>query len=117
MLYFEFNAGGKDYKLSLPTRSIVSLEKKIGKNPLAIFGKDGTEIPTVSTMIAVLASSLQKYQHNLTENDACDIFDDYLADGNTMADFVWVIMDIYKVSGLIKDTDTDGEDGKEAEKN
>ena len=29
MLYYDFTAGNKDYKLKLDTRSIVSLEKKI----------------------------------------------------------------------------------------
>ena len=57
MLYYDFTAGNKDYKLKLDTRSIVSLEKKIGCNPLAIFGK-GDTIPTVSTMVAVLHASL-----------------------------------------------------------
>lgn len=31
MMYVDFNAGGKDYKLRLSTRNIVSLEKFIGK--------------------------------------------------------------------------------------
>lgn len=102
MLYYDFTAGNKDYKLKLDTRSIVSLEKKIGCNPLAIFGK-GDTIPTVSTMVAVLHASLQPYHHGITIDDAYNIFDAYLEDGNSTTDFINVIVEIYKVSGIINE--------------
>ena len=102
MLYYDFTAGNKDYKLKLDTRSIVSLEKKIGCNPLAIFGK-GDTIPTVSTMVAVLHASLQSYHHGITIDDAYNIFDAYLEDGNSTTDFINVIVEIYKVSGIINE--------------
>ena len=101
MMYFDFNAGNKTYKLRLSTRNIVALEKQIGCNPLAIFG-NGDTIPTISVMVAILHASLQSYEHGISLNDAYDIFDAYLADGNQMTDFIAVILEIYKVSGLIK---------------
>ena len=101
MLYVDFNAGGKDYRLRLTTRDIVSLEKRIGCNPLAIFG-DGDTLPTITTMVAILHASLQTYEHGLTLDDAYKVFDAWLADGHTMTDFIQVIVDIYKASGLIK---------------
>lgn len=108
MMYIDFSAGGKDYKLRLNTRNIIALEKQLGVNPLSIFG-DGNTIPTITTMVAVLHASLQAYQHKITLTDAFDIFDEYLADGNLMTDFIPVIVDIYKVSGLINDTEDDEE--------
>lgn len=102
MLYYDFTAGNKDYKLRLDTRGIVALEKKIGCNPLAIFGK-GDTIPTVSTMVAILHASLQSYQHSISMDDAYNIFDEYLADGNTTTDFINEIIEIYKASGIIND--------------
>ena len=102
MMYYEFNAGGKEYKLRLATRNIVALEKNIGCNPLAIFG-DGDTIPTLTVMVGVLHASLQQYHHNTSMNDAYDIFDAWLADGNNMIEFVPVIIEIYKVSGLVKE--------------
>lgn len=109
MLYVDFTAGNKDYKLRLNTRNIVMLEKQLGCNPIAIFG-DGDTLPTITTMVAVLNASLQQLNHGLTMNDAYDIYDDYIADGHSASDFIKVIIDIYKVSGLIPATD-------EAEKN
>ena len=102
MLFYEIKIGDKEYKLRLNTRNTVLLEKSLGCNPLSIFGKDNEPvIPTVTAMVAILHAALQQYQHNITTNDAFDLFDEWLADGNTPADFVSIIIEIYKVSGLI----------------
>lgn len=101
MMYTEFAAGGKEYKLRLTTRNVVALEKQLGCNPIMIFGK-GDTVPTVSAMVAVLHASLQAYQHKITLEDAYAIFDAYLEDGNNSVDFIPVILDIYTSSGLIK---------------
>lgn len=100
MLYVDFNAGNNAYKLRINTRNIIQLEKALGCNPLGVFG-NGEEMPTVTTMVTVLHASLQQYHHSITLNDAYDIFDEYLADGNNVTDFVKVILEIYQVSGLI----------------
>ena len=103
MMYIDFNAGGKDYKLRLATRNIVALEKAIGCNPLSIFG-NGEELPSITTMVMILWQSLQKFHHNIGLNEAAELFDDYLEE-HTMTDFWAVIIDIYKVSGIISKGD------------
>lgn len=113
MMFYDFEAGNKSYKLRLATRNIVSLEKQLGCNPLAIFG-DGSTIPTVSTMVNVLFHSMQQYNHGITLNDAYDIFDRYLDDGHSVTDFISVILEVYKVSGIIR---SDAEAGATDEKN
>ena len=109
MMYYDFKAGNNEYKLRLNTRNIVSLEKSIECNPLMIFG-NGDKVPTISVMVAVLHASLQQYHHGITLEKAFDIFDEYLADGNAVTDFIPIILEIYKVSGLIKEEN----DGKNA---
>lgn len=106
MNYIIFVAGNKEYKLRLSTRAVVALEKQLGCNPLSIFG-DGDTLPTITTMVNVLHASLQQLNHGITLNDAYDIFDAYLADGHTMTDFLPVMIEIYKVSGLIGNEDTE----------
>lgn len=102
MLFYTLPIGEKEYKLRLNTRNVIVLEKTLGCNPLSIFGKDDEPvIPTVTSMVAILHASLQQYQHGITMNDAFELFDGWLMDGNTPADFVPVIIEIYKVSGLI----------------
>lgn len=100
MMYLDFHAGNKDYKLRLNTRAVVSLEKQLGCNPLGIFG-NGEEIPTVTVMVTVLHAALQSLEHGITLNDAYDIFDAWLEDGHASVDFVHVILDLYKVSGIV----------------
>lgn len=102
MNYIDFEAGNKAYKLRLNIRNTVALEKLLGCNPLSIFG-DGDTIPTITIMVQILYSSLQQYQHGITMNDAYTIFEEWLNDGHAITDFLPVIIDIYKVSGIIKD--------------
>ena len=101
MLYVDFSAGNKDYKLRLSTRNTIALEKQLGCNPLSIFG-DGNTIPTITQMVNILYASLQQLNHGISLNDAYDIFDAYLSDGHSVTDFIYVILDIFRISGLIK---------------
>lgn len=108
MLYVDFIAGGNNYQLRLNTRNVVMLEKMLGKNPLAIFG-NGDTLPTITEMVQILYSSLQQLNHGISLDKAYDIFDAYLADGHSSTDFVQVIVDIYKVSGLIANVSEENE--------
>ena len=100
MNYIDFTAGNKDYKLRLNTRNTILLEKQLGCNPLSIFG-DGETIPTVTVMVAILHASLQQYNHGINLNDAYDIFDTWIEEGNSATDFIPIILEIYKASGII----------------
>lgn len=101
MMYIDFRAGEKEYKLRLNIRNTVALEKQLGCNPLMIFN-DGDTIPTITTMVNVLHAALQQYNHGITLNDAYTIFEEWLNDGHTVVDFLPIIIDVYKVSGIIK---------------
>lgn len=105
MMYVDFNAGEKQYKLRLNIRATVALEKQLGVNPLMIF-EDGDKIPTITTMVAILHASLQHFHHGISLVDAYNIYEAWLNDGNTVVDFLPVIIEIYKVSGIIKDEPT-----------
>lgn len=100
MMYVDFTAGNKDYKLRLTTRGVVALEKQLGCNPISIFGT-GDRIPTITEMAAILHQSLQQYQHGISLTDAYDIFDAFLGDGHTSIDFIPIILEIYKSSGIV----------------
>lgn len=101
MNYIDFAAGNKEYKLRLSTRAIMTLEKQIGCNPVMIFG-NGDTIPTITTMVQILHASLQPLNHGISIDDAYGIFDAWLADGHAMTDFIPVILDIYRASGIIR---------------
>ena len=105
--YVDFTAGNKDYKLRINTRNIVSLEKQLGCNPVSIFG-DGDRIPTITEMVNILYASLQQLNHGITVNDTYDIFDAYLADGNSATDFIPIMVEVFKASGLISGEENKG---------
>lgn len=101
MYFTDFEAGGKSYKLRLSTRNLITLEKRIGMNPLMIFG-NGDTVPTITTMVDILFVSLQELNHGISLEDAYGIFDAYIADGNNVTDFIKVILDVYRASGLLQ---------------
>ena len=111
MLFKEFEVEGRTYKLALNTRSIMELEKKIGCNPLDILVKVQSEesLPKVYDMVAIIWASLLKFNHGIKFDDCYDIFDDYLNEGHAITDFLEVMLEIFKVSGLIKE-DKEGQD-------
>ena len=117
MNYIDFTAGNKDYKLRLNTRNVVVLEKQLGCNPLAIFGTTGESIPTVTTMVTILHASLQQFHHGISANDAYDIFDSWLEEGHSTIDFVNIILEIYKASGIVPNNVTTQEEVSTIEKN
>lgn len=101
MNYVEFFVGDKVYKLRLSVRATIALEKQLGMNPISIFG-NGDTIPTFTVMVQILHAALQQLQHNITLDNTYDIFEKWLDEGNTATDFLPVIVDVYKVSGIIK---------------
>lgn len=103
-----FTVGDSEYKLCLSIESIVNLEPKIGCNPIMVFGT-GDKIPTVGTMVEILHASMQKYHHGTTKKVAMDVFGNWLKEGHAVTDFCAIIVDIYKVSGLIVDSEEDEE--------
>lgn len=116
MLYIDFEADRKAYKLRLTTRDVVTLEKRLGCNPLSIFG-NGDRMPTITEMVAILHASLQTYQHGTTYDATLDIFDAWLADGHTPTDFFAVIIDIYRTGGLVAKEKAPKGEAEESEKN
>ena len=111
MLYVDFATKKKTYKLRLTTRNVVELERKLGGNPLTIFG-DGETIPTIGSMVAVLHCALQAFEHGISYDDAFDIFDAWLEEGNIATDFINVILEVYRASGLAP-KQADNEDNEE----
>lgn len=107
MNYVNFEAGDKAYMLRLNTRNTVALEKALGCNPLGIFDTKGEMLPPITTLVTVLHASLQQYQHGIDMNKAYDIFDAYL-ENHSVDEFIYIVLDIYKVSGLIpKESDAE----------
>lgn len=109
MMYVDFAAGGKEYKLRLNTRGVVLLEKELGCNPVLLFvGKNNqSRVPTVEEMMIIFNHTLKAYQPNLTIDDAYDIFDKWIEEGHIITEFVAIIVEVYRQSGLFKKEEAD----------
>lgn len=104
MLYTTIKIKDEEYKARLSARDCVELEKKLGDNPLNIFLRDAQsdKLPSIELLVAIFHQSLQKYHHSITLSDAYDLYDNYVDDGNTLEDFIPVILEIFEVSGFFR---------------
>lgn len=105
MMYYDFEAGGKAYRLRISTRNMVALEKQLGCNPLMLLHTDG--IPTITSMLQILHASLQDMHHGMSMDKVYGIWDDFIADGHTASDFLGVLVDVFRVSGLLSNDEVD----------
>lgn len=105
MLYYTLTVKGTDYKLRLGAKAVIDLEKKLGQNPvqiLADIGESG-KVPGLENFITIVQASMSQLNHGVDMDKMYEIYDDYIEEGHTMYDLVNVIMEVFKVSGLIPD--------------
>ena len=121
MLYETIEINNKEYKLCLPMRHTIQLEKKIGTNPLnklmEMSNNDGdNKLPDFEFITYVFHYSLQKYQANIDLDTTCDLIDKYLEE-HDMAQLIQTVMKIFEVSGFFKiPTATEEAETKEMKK-
>lgn len=103
MNYLELVTNENVYKLRLNTRTIIKLEKLLGGNPLKVFDSLKEETPpTVEMMVNVLYAALMPYYEKISLDKAYDIFDEWLESGHMCAEFIAVIVELYKSAGILQ---------------
>lgn len=110
MLYTEFVVNeNKVYKLRLNTRNTILLEKKLGNNPVVELTKylAKEEIPPIELMVNVLHYSLQAYHHGIDIEETYNLLDEWLDNGHLIAEFLGIIIEIYRLAGLIQKEDNE----------
>lgn len=109
MDYINFETTKGAYRLRLNTRNLVRLEQTLNENPLPAIlkylGKD--EIPPVEMMVKILHASLLAHNPEITMDQAYDVFDEWLDDGHIIAEFLPIIIQIYRHAGLIEKEKTE----------
>lgn len=103
MMYYAFKVGSEEYKLRLNTRCLIELEKELGYNPVLLFGDGAATVPTMEDMLKVFKAALKPY-HKIQDEEIYTIFDSWIDEGHITSDFIYVIIEVYKVSGLVKDS-------------
>lgn len=101
MLFTTFTIGDKEYKARLNTKSLIQLERKLGRNPinvLAEVGQNGDIMPRMEPMLEIMRAALPD---DLSMDDMYDLYDAWLEEGKTAIDFVVLVLKICQDSGLI----------------
>lgn len=111
----DFIVGDKSYRLSLTTRGIVQLERRLGYNPIMMFvnnvsskaDEDDVRIPALSELATVIHLAMQRFNHGITVENIYDIIDDYIAEGHTTIDLVPVVVELFKNCGIMPKDDNE----------
>ncbi len=102
MNYYEFIVGEKEYRLRLGASQIKMAENKIGRNLLDMLIRiDAGELPKVGDTLIILHASLQKFHHNMTMTKVEELYDNFIDSGKTYTDIIPILMELFRVSGLI----------------
>ena len=102
-MFTTFTVKGHDYKLRLGAKAVIDLEKKLQKNPVQILADiaEGGQVPGLEPFLIIMQGAMSQLNHGVDMAKMYEIYDDYIEEGHTMYDLVAVIMDVFKVSGLI----------------
>lgn len=113
MLYYTLTVKDIDYKLRLNAKACIDLEKKLGENPvntiinIANDLANNQTIPSLDPILTILHASMTQYNHSVSMNDMYGIYDNYVDEGHNMYELISVIIEVFKVSGLMPE-DTEG---------
>lgn len=113
-MFTELTIGLETYKLRLTTKTSIQLERALGYNPLMLLMKiDAGEMPKLNDVLIILQGMLQTYHHGMNLDKVYDLYDRYVAEGNTMFDLIPVFIEVFQSSGYISKPGVEAEeDGK-----
>lgn len=97
------NIKEKEYKLRMTTKAMTEAEKRLGKNPINMLMEIEKEnsFPMVSEIVTIFWAALLPLNSGITYDKAMTMFDEYLEDGHTLFDSVYLIMQVFKDSGFL----------------
>ena len=98
--YHTFTAGGQEYKMRLTASAIMAIEKRLGKSMLAAL--ENIEENMVETLITTLWGAMQPYNENFSFENALDLFDEYIAEGNSVEALMQEIGELFKTAGFFE---------------
>ena len=105
MNYKIINIKDEEYKLCLPMRMMVELEKKLATNPLnalIAMGENGNSMPSFEFIATVLMYALKKHHPKMDINKTYDLIDEYLEQGNDLTDLIALTLAVFEVSGYFR---------------
>lgn len=108
--------GSATLLLNLDGITIVAIEKKLNKSLFQILmtGNGGFRMPKLGEMLTILHEA--NTSHGIKASDMTQLYNEYIADGNTMMKLLEEIQNLMKKAGFFEaDDDTDSADLTNAE--
>ena len=101
----------KEYVLKLTTKAIVETEERLGCNIIDIFAEvDSGHLPKLKDLLIIFHEAM-RYTHGIKFDDVFDIYSDYIEEGHTYPDFVVMLLNVMRDSGLLP-KESEEEDSK-----
>ena len=102
--FTHWTIGDRTYNLKLRVSDQLDLEKKFRKNLISLMG-DEDNIPPLTTMLQVIHSAAEPWNHGLKLRDIHDMYDKYLQMGGNMLElYTRVYLPIFTVSGFFSNS-------------
>lgn len=111
----KLNLGGTQLELKVTARSILNVEKRLGKSMMSLFmsGDGSMKLPPLNEMLIVLQGTNQA--HGVTDNDIFKAFEKYFDEGNAPMDLFGVLTDLFQESGFFGKKDSASKTSTESE--
>jgi len=100
----DFKLEEKTYQLKLTTSNLVQLERKLGAHPMTLLMDiENNILPKTEDLLWILFYALQwKYENSFEDFESVEsLYDKYVDEGNDYTKLIVVIVELFRVSGLI----------------
>ena len=92
----------KDYQLRLTTKGCVSIESRIGQNPLNVFMQaNENTMPRMSDLMIILHECINSVNHGVKLDDVHDIYDSYCDNGGNFMSLIELLVEVFEDAGFI----------------
>lgn len=111
----QFKLGDLNLDLRLTGKSVVSIEKRLGKSIMNLFidGRGGDRMPPVNEVLIILQGANQT--HGVSDKDIIINFDKYFDNGGDTLSLFNVVMELLEESGFFGKKDKDTKTNSESE--
>lgn len=111
----QFKLGDLNLDLRLTGKSVVSIEKRLGKSIMNLFidGRGGDRMPPVNEVLIILQGANQT--HGVSDKDIITNFDKYFDNGGDTLSLFNVVMELLEESGFFGKKDKDTKTNSESE--
>ena len=98
--FYMFTVGGETYKLRLTAKSIMEIEKRLGK-PL-FKALETIQDNMVETITTILWGAMQPFHAGFTTEKAIELFDRYIDEGHSIEELMQEVNRLFEASGFFK---------------